>query len=982
MKRHRSLSWFAVIVLMVILTAPIGMAGAAPPQVASLPPEKTALVQVLVDAPEDLALFEQTSLPVYIRLEGEQGSYLLAGAAPAGLEALNAAGLPARVLDPDMTGATYYLAWPAPNRPRPEWSAYGQLLLGDGEQALLRTTPQDAERLAGLGVELRAVTLDPKPLRPSSPAGVLPTSITPDPMIQMMIDQVDQATVYDYTGGLSGEWPVDIGGAPYTIVTRHTTSGAPIQQATQFVYEHLEGLGLDVEYHYWSSGGYSGRNVIGERLGSMNPDNIFIICAHVDDMPSGPIAPGADDNASGTVAVLMAADILTQYQWGCTLRFALWTGEEQGLLGSHAYAQAAYNAGENIVGVLNFDMIAWDELYGPDIDLHADSDLPETLVLAQLFADVVDAYELNLIPEIIANGTGASDHASFWDYSYTAILGIEDYYPNYHDFNDYYHTVNDKLQYLNMPYYTQFVKAAVGAFAHMTGCLIPTGLGTLDGHVTAASGGAPIEGATVTAQNAAGNTFTDTTDATGYYTRTLLSGTYTVTAEAYGYLPATVTGVEVVTDTVTTLDIEMTALPEHTVSGYVRDAGTNAPLAATVEFLDAPVPPVTTDPATGFYTITVAEGTWTMQATAAQHVAQTAIVDVAGDVQQDFGLWPICDVFADDVENGNVGWTAQSPWAITTEASHSPTHSWTDSPGGNYSNNRNISLTSPVWDLADYAGLSLSFWHIYDTEPDYDFCRVEYSTNGGSTWTEAASWDGEDQTTWMYEEISLPQLDGQSNACIRFRFTSDTYQVADGWHVDDIVLTGGGPACVPAVAPVAEFTSNSPVMLGEPMAFTNQTTGTQQMEYLWDFGDGVGASTETDPSYVYTSTGSYTVTLVATNGVGSDTVQHAVVVLPSSCEGVSNAGFTWLPDPPLAGEGVVFTGVASGTAPIEFDWAFGDGTTGHGVVVTHTYAASDIYTVVLTATNACGEQVVEHDVAVLQPVVKYYIYLPIVPRAP
>src|SRR5690606_20315650 len=38
--------------------------------------------------------------------------------------------------------------------------------------------------------------------------------------------------------------------------------------------------------------------------------------------------------------------------------------------------------------------------------------------------------------------------------------------------------------------------------------------------------------------------------------------------------------------------------------------------------------------------------------------------------------------FYDDVEDGNIGWTAQSPWAITAEDSHSTSHSWTDSPGG------------------------------------------------------------------------------------------------------------------------------------------------------------------------------------------------------------------------------------------------------------------------------------------------------------
>ncbi len=75
-----------------------------------------------------------------------------------------------------------------------------------------------------------------------------------------------------------------------------------------------------------------------------------------------------------------------------------------------------------------------------------------------------------------------------------AILGIEDM----SDFNPYYHTTDDQLQYLDMAYYIEFVKASIATFAHMSGCLIPGGIGALDGHVTAAGGGAPIAEATVT----------------------------------------------------------------------------------------------------------------------------------------------------------------------------------------------------------------------------------------------------------------------------------------------------------------------------------------------------------------------------------------------------------------------------------------------------------------------------------------------------
>jgi PKD repeat protein len=82
-----------------------------------------------------------------------------------------------------------------------------------------------------------------------------------------------------------------------------------------------------------------------------------------------------------------------------------------------------------------------------------------------------------------------------------------------------------------------------------------------------------------------------------------------------------------------------------------------------------------------------------------------------------------------------------------------------------------------------------------------------------------------------------------------------------------------GPA-----APIADFSSNSPVLIGDPVLFENLTTGTDPITYTWDFGDGIGTSTETNPAYIYTNLGTYTVTLEATNYLGSDSISHPVSV--------------------------------------------------------------------------------------------------------
>jgi len=158
----------------------------------------------------------------------------------------------------------------------------------------------------------------------------------------------------------------------------------------------------------------------------------------------------------------------------------------------------------------------------------------------------------------------------------------------------------------------------------------------------------------------------------------------------------------------------------------------------------------------------------------------------------DFFLAPFEQVFFDDVEAGNIGWTAQSPWAITTEASSSPTHSWTDSPGTNYADYRNVSLTSPVLDLTGMTGAALEFDHIYDLEDGYDFGYVEVSANGGTSWEAVASYNGEGHTVWETATIALPQLDGVATSRIRFRLETDSSMTFDGWHVDDILVRAGG----------------------------------------------------------------------------------------------------------------------------------------------------------------------------------------------
>jgi hypothetical protein len=161
-----------------------------------------------------------------------------------------------------------------------------------------------------------------------------------------------------------------------------------------------------------------------------------------------------------------------QYRFDRTVRFLLVTGEEQWLYGSEAHAAAAEAAGENIVAVFNMDMIAWDTNGDGALGIHTrpagDSGYAADLALAVVFTNVVAQHGLGgvLWPAIVDDGELGSDHASFWDHHFAAVLAIEDY----NDFNDdNYHKTSDTLASLNWTYYTRCVRASLGTVAQLAG---------------------------------------------------------------------------------------------------------------------------------------------------------------------------------------------------------------------------------------------------------------------------------------------------------------------------------------------------------------------------------------------------------------------------------------------------------------------------------------------------------------------------------
>ena len=142
----------------------------------------------------------------------------------------------------------------------------------------------------------------------------------------------------------------------------------------------------------------------------------------------------------------------------------------------------------------------------------------------------------------------------------------------------------------------------MGSFKFPNCSIGPTG--TIQGTVT--DGTNPIEGAKVTA-----GTASTTTNAAGAYTITLPVGAYDMTASKYGFLQGSANGVAVTADGTTVQDFVLTAAPSTLVNGTVKDgSGAGWPLAANIKITGtgAPTFNITTDPATGYYEITLVEG--------------------------------------------------------------------------------------------------------------------------------------------------------------------------------------------------------------------------------------------------------------------------------------------------------------------------------------------------------------------------------------
>jgi hypothetical protein len=127
-------------------------------------------------------------------------------------------------------------------------------------------------------------------------------------------------------------------------------------QAIEYIAGKLHEFGYEPEIQWFEAEGHRTANVVATLRGTQNPELVYAVSSHFDSVEEG---PGADDNSSGTTALLEAARALATRPQAATIQFAWFTGEEAGLYGSREFVRRAVADSVRLVGALNNDMIGF-----------------------------------------------------------------------------------------------------------------------------------------------------------------------------------------------------------------------------------------------------------------------------------------------------------------------------------------------------------------------------------------------------------------------------------------------------------------------------------------------------------------------------------------------------------------------------------------------------------------------------------------------
>lgn len=256
-------------------------------------------------------------------------------------------------------------------------------------------------------------------------------------------------------------------------VRHYQAAPEKLTEVENYIHSKMISAGLTTRHQEFLFNNTFFNNMIGHQEG-LNNNELCLINGHFD---SADDAPGADDNGTGVVGVLEAMRVLNGYFFENNIQYTNFNLEELGLIGSNKYVNGGIKAGENIVGLLNYEMIGYYsdqpnsqtvpngfELLFPaavtqiinnqnrgDFIINCGNATSSALNTTFFQAAAQYVPELKVINLVvpgngqIASDLRRSDHAPFWDKGYKALMltdGAETRNQNYHTPNDVIGTIN------------------------------------------------------------------------------------------------------------------------------------------------------------------------------------------------------------------------------------------------------------------------------------------------------------------------------------------------------------------------------------------------------------------------------------------------------------------------------------------------------------------------------------------------------------
>lgn len=584
-----------------------------------------------------------------------------------------------------------------------------------------------------------------------------------------------------------------------TLQTRYTTT-PQMELATEFVFNLMSDLGLDTSYDEFFFSGNSQRNVVGIQYGTVDPSRVYIVCGHLDSTSPDPLtlAPGAEDNGSGSAAVLEAARLLSGIETAYTIYYICFAAEEVGLVGSAHFAAGAAQAGLDIRGVLNVDMVGYYHPAGDDLWVEGFYNGVSSEWLMDLLRDNALDYTDLSVYKYTGEGFG-SDHVPFHNEGYPAVLAIE------YDWSDYpcYHRTCDAVDQLDADLWGKITAATIITAAQLAEP--QGGLGILDGTVILSGGGNPAG----SQLELVGTGYSiQSSDGSGAFSfGDLFPGTYLLRATRAGYDPGE-TAVVIEADQTTQVQITLEPLQPGSISGTVR-APDGMPIAGALIEIEAHTIVLTSGPDGTYSFPSIWPGDLNLSAASVGRIPRGIALTLGqGEVLTDVDfvlatLWDFESVDEGLQASGSWEWGADSQFGA-----HSGSLVWGTALNGEHGNCADDQLVFPAVSLGAFLDASFSAYFNYDIEDGYDGANLKVSFDGGQNWSVVTPTEGYDGTvsgtcnpldgqtafmdvsgSWIQRHFDLSPFVGQW-VRLRFDFGSDVGLTRPGIYVDDVAIAG------------------------------------------------------------------------------------------------------------------------------------------------------------------------------------------------